>query len=1266
MTRSQMRVDLPSRIRGLGAELRKRVLVLDGAMGTMIQGLGLSEAEFRGSRYVDHPMSLEGANDVLALTQPDALRDIHRAYLQAGADIIETNTFNAQRVSLVDYGLEGDVFEINRASAAIAREAADEVEAATGRPRWVAGALGPTNRTASLSPDVNDAGFRAITFVELADAYREQAEGLLAGGADLLLVETVFDTLNAKAALWALSALLAEKGLATPVLVSGTITDQSGRTLTGQTVEAFWNSVRHGVAAGFTGGRPPWTALPDSSTGLFGIGLNCALGPDQLRAYIADMSGLADCWVTVHPNAGLPNEMGEYDLGPEAMAAMVGDMAKEGLVNVAGGCCGTTPDHIRAIAEAVEGLPARQPAQRPVRTRLSGLTHLTLGPDSLFANIGERTNVTGSARFRKLIEAGDYEPALEVARQQVAGGAQMLDVNMDEGLLDSEAAMTRFLNLVAAEPEVARIPVVVDSSRWEVLEAGMKCLQGKGVVNSISLKGGEEAFRQQARSVRQHGHAVIVMAFDETGQAESADRKEEILTRAYNILVEEEGFPPEDIVFDPNVFAVATGIPEHDRYAMDFLEATRRLKERFPYAKVSGGVSNLSFSFRGSPVVREAMHSAFLKHAIAAGMDMAIVNAGALPVYDEISDNLLTAVEDVIFCRTDTATEALTALAQARKGKEVRKEEDLSWREAPVDERLRYSLVQGVDAFINEDVEEARAGTDWALDVIEGPLMDGMNTVGDLFGSGRMFLPQVVKSARVMKKAVAYLVPFIEDEKNQVGDRKQAGTVLMATVKGDVHDIGKNIVGVVLQCNGYEVIDLGVMVPAEKILACAKEKNVDIIGLSGLITPSLDHMVHVAREMERLEMDLPLLIGGATTSKTHTAVKIEPAYTRGPTIHVEDASRSVPVVSALVDKTRRGQLTKDVRVEYDSVRARHQRKQEERALLRIEEARARGSSLSWDDHTPSEPRTEGLGLFGDFDLEELRGTIDWGPFLNAWEIKGAYPKILDDPEVGPHARELLSDAETLLKEIVEKKRLTAKGIVGFFPAASRGDDVVIYTDETRTQERVVVPFLRQQFDKRRGGREGTPNLCLSDFLAPEGSGIRDWIGGFAVTAGHGLHSLVQEFEAQHDDYRSIMAKALADRFAESFAECLHQKVRAELWGYAPTAHGRSNQDLIAELYQGIRPAPGYPACPDHNGKRILFDLLGAEDAVDIHLTESLAMEPAASVSGWYFSHPQSAYFGVGRLGRDQVEDYGARTGSSLAHVEKWLAPNLGYEPEDVS
>jgi len=1250
------------RIAQLIDALHSRVLVMDGAMGTMIQSLGLSEAEFHGDRYAGHGCSLDGANDLLALTQPEALRGIHRAYLEAGADIIETNTFNAQRISLADYQLEGEAFEINRASAALAREVADEVAEASGRPRWVAGSIGPTNRTASLSPDVNDPGFRAITFDELALAYREQAEGLLAGGVDLLLVETVFDTLNAKACLWGLNGLLAEKGLQTPVLVSGTITDQSGRTLTGQTVEAFYNSVRHGVAAAFPGGKPPWRVLGDSSTGLFGVGLNCALGPEQLRPHLHELAKLADCWVTIHPNAGLPNEMGGYDETPAAMASALGDWARDGLVNIVGGCCGTTPDHIRAFAEAVEGVTPRVPESIPVCTRLSGLEPQTLGPDSLFANIGERTNVTGSARFRRLIEADDYETALEVARHQVDGGAQMLDVNMDAGLLDSEAAMTRFLNLVAAEPEISRIPVVVDSSKWTVLEAGMKCLQGKGLINSISMKEGEEAFREQARAVRRYGHAVIVMAFDEEGQADTAKRKVEILERAYRILVDEEGFPPEDVVMDPNVFAVATGIAEHDRYAMDFLEATRALKERCPHAKISGGVSNLSFSFRGSPQVREAMHASFLKHAIEAGMDMAIVNAGALPVYDEIEARLLDAVEDVLFVRVPDATERLTEIAQKMQGAEARKEEDLAWRNVSVEDRLVHSLVKGLDEYIEVDAEEARQRATRAIEVIEGPLMKGMNTVGDLFGSGRMFLPQVVKSARVMKKAVAYLEPFINEEKGvgaengEVGEIRSAGKILLATVKGDVHDIGKNIVGVVLQCNGYEILDLGVMVPAEKILSTAREWGADIIGLSGLITPSLDQMVHIAQEMKRQDFHLPLLIGGATTSKTHTAVKVEPEYGKAPTLYVEDASRCIPAVGALLDVQGREAFAQETRDAYQEIRVRYSMRAEARKLLSLEEARKRKLGLDWAVYESPAPARPGIHTLKDYDVAELVETIDWGPFLATWEIKGTWPEVLADPLVGAQAEELMHDAKTLLSELILTGRLRADGVLGFFPAASRGDDVVLFTDESRTEQLTTVPFLRQQFEKK-----GRANLCLSDFIAPESSGVPSWLGAFAVTTGHGLGSVVQEFEEAHDDYNAIMTKALADRLAESFAERLHQRVRSEYWGYVPQDAGQSNETLIREAYRGIRPAPGYPACPDHTGKDILFDLLEVSERIGIELTESRAMNPAASVSGWYFAHPQSAYFGVGKIGRDQVEDYSARTGQSVSEVEGWLSPNLSYE-----
>jgi len=1250
------------RIRLLQDELRRRILVLDGAMGTLLQARALTEDDFRGKRFADHSSSLEGAYDVLALTRPDVLESVHRAYLEAGADILETNTFTSQRISLADYDLQEHVADLNREAASVARRAADAVADETGRPRWVAGAIGPTNRTASISPDVNDPGKRNVDFETLAIAYREQAEGLLDGGVDLLLVETVFDTLNAKACLWALSGLLGERGLSTPVMVSGTITDRSGRTLTGQTLEAFWNSMRHGVAAGFPGGRPPWRVHDDSATGLFSVGLNCALGPDQLRPYVEELSDLADCWTTVHPNAGLPNELGGYDLTPAMMAEALGEFAEAGFVNVVGGCCGTTPEHIRAIAEAVDGVPPRRPLSPPVRARLSGLESLTLGPDSLFANIGERTNVTGSRRFRRLIEADDYETAVDVARQQVDGGAQMLDVNMDEGLLDSEAAMTRYLNLLAAEPDVARIPVVVDSSRWEVIEAGLRCVQGKGVVNSISLKDGEDEFRTRALQVRRYGAAAIVMAFDEEGQADSVERKVEILTRAYRLLVAELGFPPEDVIFDPNIFAVATGIEEHDRYALDFLDATRLLKERFPWAKVSGGVSNLSFSFRGSPAVREAMHAAFLKHAIEAGMDMAIVNAGALPVYDEIEPGLLETIEDVLFVRKPDATERLTAIAEANQGREFRAEEDRAWRDAAVSLRLTHALVQGIDEFVEEDVEEARRAATRALDVIEGPLMDGMNEVGDRFGSGRMFLPQVVKSARVMKKAVAYLIPYIDAEKAEVGDLSAAGKVLLATVKGDVHDIGKNIVGVVLQCNGYDVVDLGVMVPAERILEVAREEGVDVIGLSGLITPSLDQMVHVAREMERTGFQLPLLIGGATTSRTHTALKIEPSYEAGPTVHVLDASRSVGVVSRLLDRSRVEAFAAETRREYAEVREKHaNRRKGGSELIPLEEARARRFPVAWKGYEPARPPKPGVTLFERYPLRDLAETIDWTPFLQTWEVPGKWPDVLNQPHVGPQARELVDDAKELLEEIVEGELFTATGVVGLFPAAAVGDDVELYADEARTRVLSRVHFLRQQFHK--GNRDGAPrpDLCLADFVAPAETGIPDWMGAFAVTAGHGVGEVVRRFEAESDDYRAIMAKALADRLAESFAERLHQVVRSEIWGYAPGDGNLPNEALIAERYQGIRPAPGYPACPDHTEKRTLFELLDAEARTGIRLTESCAMVPAAAVSGWYIAHPESFYFGLGRIGRDQVEDYAVRKGMSVDEVEAWLGPNLSYD-----
>jgi 5-methyltetrahydrofolate--homocysteine methyltransferase len=1208
----------------------------------MIQRHGLDEAAYRGERFADHPHPLEGANDVLALTQPDLIADIHRAYLGAGADMVETNTFNATRVSMADYGLEAHVREINQAAARVARTAADELEAThPDRPRWVVGCMGPTNRTCSISPDVGDPGARNVTFDELAEAYAEQAWGLLEGGADILMVETVFDTLNAKAALFGISGVLAELGEAVPVMVSGTITDQSGRTLSGQTPEAFYNAVRHGVQ--------PGEGLPG---GLLSIGLNCALGADQLRPYLEEIATVADVPVSCHPNAGLPNDLGEYDDTPEHMAEVMADFARAGLLNVAGGCCGSTPEHTRAMAEALRDLAPRTVPERPVHTRLSGLEPLTIQPDSLFVNVGERTNVTGSRRFARLIAEEAYETALEVALQQVRGGAQVIDVNMDEGLLDSPAAMTRFLNLMASEPEIARVPVMVDSSDWAVIEAGLKTLQGKGIVNSLSLKDGEDAFREKARLVRRYGAATVVMAFDEDGQADTLERRVEICRRAYRILVEEEGFPPEDIIFDPNVFAVATGIPEHDHYALWFLEAVRRIKASCPHALTSGGISNVSFSFRGSPEVREAMHTVFLYHAIEAGLDMGIVNAGALPVYDEIPQDLLGPVEDVLHARAADATEVLTRIARDRTGTTERRQEgDLAWRELPVHERLVHALVQGLDAFVEEDAEVSRQELPRALDVIEGPLMDGMNVVGDLFGSGRMFLPQVVKSARVMKKAVAYLEPFLDQEQSGATAK---GKILLATVKGDVHDIGKNIVGVVLQCNGYEVVDLGVMVPAERILEVAKAEKVDIIGLSGLITPSLDQMVRVAREMKRLGFEVPLVIGGATTSPAHTALRIEGEYD-GPTVHVHDASRAVGVLGKLLDPREHDDFVSGIRTQYAELRDRRAtRRQAE--LLSLAEARARAFRTDWAGYEPPAPMQPGVhGI--DMSVAELRPYIDWTPFFQAWELKGRHPDLLKDPTVGEQATSLLRDAEALLDRMQAERILAPKALVGLFPANARDDDIVLWKDAARGDATAVLHGLRQQYTK-----DGRENLCLSDFVAPEGSGVTDWVGVFAVTAGKGLEPLIAEHEGAHDDYGAILAKAVADRLAEALAERTHELVRRELWGYAPN-ESLENEGLVAEAYRGIRPAPGYPACPDHTEKGTLFELLDAEARLGAALTESYAIDPPASVAGWYFAHPQARYFGVGRIGRDQVEDYARRKGWTLAEAERWLAPSLGYEAE---
>ena len=1246
--------------------LNERILVLDGAMGTMIQRYELAEADFRGDHFPSHPSPLLGNNDLLSLTRPDVIGEIHRAYLEAGADIIETNTFSATRIPMSDYGVEDAVGEINLAAARIARAAADEYTARTpDRPRFVAGILGPMNRTASISSDVNDPGARQVTFEELRVAYREQTRALTAGGVDLLMVETVFDTLNAKAAVFAILEELDEAGLEIPLMISGTITDQSGRTLTGQTPEAFYNSLRHAAPLSF--------------------GLNCALGPDALRPYLQELSTVCESWVSCHPNAGLPNAFGGYDLSPRAMARTMGDFARSGFLNLAGGCCGTTPEHVAAIAEAVEGVPPRTRPRHPVRTRLAGLEPVTIGPESLFVNVGERTNVTGSSRFARLILDGDYEAALEVARQQVRNGAQIIDVNMDEGLLDSEAAMVKFLNLMAAEPEIARVPFMIDSSRWEVIEAGLRCVQGKAVVNSISLKDGEEAFREKARLIRRHGAAVVVMAFDEEGQAATADHKVVVCTRAYDILSREEGFPPEDVIFDPNIFAVATGIDEHNDYALAYIEAVSRIKESLPHALVSGGVSNVSFSFRGSHGVREAMHSAFLYHAGRAGMDMGIVNAGAIAVYDEIPDELLRAVEDVLFNRDAGATERLTALAGSYRGSAAGDVEDLSWREAAVESRLGHALVHGITDYIEEDTEEARAAAERALHVIEGPLMAGMNTVGDLFGSGKMFLPQVVKSARVMKRAVAYLVPYLEREKPAGDEARSAGRIVLATVKGDVHDIGKNIVGVVLQCNNYEVFDMGVMVPAEQILERAREVGAHIVGLSGLITPSLDQMVHVASEMERTGMDLPLLIGGATTSRVHTAVKIEERYS-GATVHVLDASRCAAVAGKLRDPGSRVAYAASVREEYAGIRRKRGGPKKRAPRLKLEDARANKLPLDWSRYSPVRPTFTGTRVFPapsgsiaargsvarghgpsaapsapvsrSYDLDELAARIDWTPFFRAWELKGVFPDILSDERVGPQAASLHDDAQALMRRVRREGLLVARAVVGLYPANAVGDDIVLYADESRSEPVAVLPCLRQQFGK--GG--GRPNLCLADFVAPACSGVPDYAGAFVVTAGEGVAELCADFETAGDDYQSILLKALADRLAEAFAERMHERVRREFWGYAPR-EVLTNRQLIAEEYGGIRPAPGYPACPDHSEKRTLFELLGA-DAAGVSLTESCAMFPAASVSGLYIGHPDSFYFGVGRIGRDQLEDYAARKGMPVEEAGRWLGPNLAEEERD--
>ena len=1239
-SQSAARID---RLGRLEAILAERILVLDGAMGTMIQGHRLSEADYRGERFADWPVDLKGNNDLLSITQPDIIRAIHTDYLAAGADIIETNSFNSTAISMADYRMEGLAVELNQAAARLAREAADAFERADpGRPRYVAGVLGPTSRTASISPDVNDPGFRNVTFDQLVAAYTEATAALVEAGVDLLLVETIFDTLNAKAALFAIDTWQSTHGVRLPVMISGTITDQSGRTLSGQTAEAFWHSVMHA--------RP------------LSIGLNCALGARALRPYVQELSRIAPVYLSTHPNAGLPNEFGGYDETPETMAEVLREFAEHGFVNIVGGCCGSTPEHIRAIAGAVAGLPPRVRPTPPSRLRLSGLEPLTIGPDTLFVNIGERTNVTGSRRVASLILEGKYDAALQVARQQVENGAQMLDVNMDEGLLDSQGAMATFLRLIAAEPDISRVPIVIDSSKWSVIEAGLKWVQGRGVVNSISLKEGEAEFLRQAELVRRYGAAVIVMAFDEEGQADTAERKVSIARRACRLLIERAGFAPEDIILDPNIFAIATGIELHDNYAVEYFEATRRIKAELPAVKVSGGVSNVSFSFRGNDAIREAIHTVFLYHAIRAGMDMGIVNAGALPIYDDISPDLLERVEDVVLNRRADATERLLAVADQVRGKTAGKGADLAWRELPVRERLMHALVEGIDAHVVEDTEEARRALGRPINVIEGPLMDGMNVVGDLFGSGKMFLPQVVKSARVMKKAVAYLVPFLEEEKLALSTAggpgaapaKPKGKVLMATVKGDVHDIGKNIVGVVLQCNNYEVIDLGVMVPCARILETARREKVDLIGLSGLITPSLEEMSFVAEEMAREGFEVPLLIGGATTSRVHTAVKIAPRYPHA-VVHVLDASRAVGVAGSLLSDTMRTGFEADVKAEYAEIRrARAERSAGDR-LGSLAEARA-ARFVAGEIPVPPRPAFLGVRVFDDYPLQELVDRIDWTPFFQTWELPGHYPAILDDPATGKAARSLFEDAGRLLQQIVCGRLLRPRAVVGFWPAAAREDDIELYTDDSRSERLAVVHTLRQQMAKAAG----RPNLALADYVAPAESGRADYLGGFAVTAGHGLAELVAGFEQANDDYSAILAKALADRLAEAFAERMHERVRREFWGYAPD-EALTNEQLVQEAYQGIRPAPGYPACPDHTEKQILFDLLDAEAKTGIRLTESFAMTPAAAVSGWYFWHPDARYFGVGKIGRDQVEDYARRKGMSVETVERWLAPNLGYE-----
>ena len=1262
-----VRPDCTEQLKGL---LQQRVMVIDGAMGTMIQGYKLEEEDYRGTRFADWPRDVKGNNDLLVLTQPHIVQEIHGKYLEAGADFLETNTFNATTISLHDYGMEAFAYEFNFEAAKVARAACDEWTAKTPhKPRFVCGTLGPTSRTCSISPDVNDPGARNVTYMELVTAYIEQGNGLIDGGADVLLIETIFDTLNAKAAIFACLTLFEERGRKWPIIISGTITDASGRTLSGQVTEAFWNSVCH--------------AKP------LAIGLNCALGGKDMRPYIAELARVSDCYVSCYPNAGLPNAFGEYDERPDETAAIIREFAESGLVNIVGGCCGTSPGHIGAIAQAVEGITPRKQSTPPKALRLAGLEPFTIGQEGmpqLFVNVGERTNITGSAKFRDLIKAGDYTTAVAVARQQVEAGAQIIDVNMDEGMIDGLFAMRRFLNLIASEPDIARVPTMIDSSKWEIIEAGLQCVQGKPIVNSISMKEGEEKFIREAKLCRKYGAAAVVMAFDEEGQADNLERRKTICARAYKILVEQCDFPPEDIIFDPNIFAVATGIEAHNYYGKDFIEAVKWIKANLPHAKISGGVSNVSFSFRGNNHVRESIHSVFLYHAIREGMDMGIVNAGALMVYDGLDAELRERIEDVIHFRREDATDRLIDIASKFKGeKQEARVEDLAWRDQEAGKRITYALVKGIDAFVEADTEtlrqeiSARGGR--PIEVIEGPLMEGMNVVGDLFGAGKMFLPQVVKSARVMKKAVAYLIPFIEAEKKPGDVASSKGKILMATVKGDVHDIGKNIVGVVLQCNNYDVVDLGVMVAPQKILDAAREHKVDIIGLSGLITPSLDEMVHLAKEMQRQGFTIPLLIGGATTSRAHTSVKIDPAY-EGPVVWVKDASRSVPVAAALLSDEQRPKLMAETKAEYDQIRERHANKNQTEKFLTLEKARANRTVIEWKGTHPFRPRMllqqthdvcEGphcehvhhqhgvqyVKTFTDYSLSELREYIDWQPFFISWELKGRFPDLLNNPASGEAARKLYADAQAMLDTAIKEKWIQANGVIGLFPANAVGDDIEVYTDESRGTVKATLRNLRQQAEHRAG----VPNRCLGDFVAPKETGLHDYVGGFAVTTGLGCVEKVAQFKKDNDDYNAILLESLADRLAEAFAERLHQRVRKEFWGHAADEH-LSNDDLINEKYAGIRPAPGYAACPEHTEKATLWQLLDAEKNTGITLTESMAMWPGASVSGWYYAHPQAQYFVLGRINKEQVADYATRKGWTLKEGEKWLAPNLGYEPED--